>query len=49
MSKNFNQLTIRAITGAVRLSTRHPWPVMLVFLLVAIVSAVYLPPQLAIS
>jgi uncharacterized protein len=49
MSKNFTQLTIRAITAAVRLSARHPWPVMLVFLLVVIISAVYFVRNFAIT
>ncbi|HMA55522.1 MAG TPA: MMPL family transporter [Pseudolabrys sp.] len=47
MRKTLNQLTI--ITRAVRLSARHPWPVILAFLLVAIVSAGYFAGNFAIT
>ena len=49
MSKNYNPVTITAITRAVRLSTRYAWLVILGFLLVAILSVVYLAHHFAIT
>src|SRR6187397_2136042 len=49
MSKTVNQLAIIAITQTVRLSTRHAWFVILAFLLVAILSAVYFTSHFAIT
>src|SRR5262245_66582454 len=49
MSKNLKRLTIDAVTQAVQLSTRYSWPVILAFLLVALVSAGYFAPHFAIT
>jgi len=49
MSKNLKRLTIDAVTQAVQLSTRYSWPVILAFLLVALVSAGYFAQHFAIT
>ena len=49
MSKTVNQLAITATTQAVRVSTRHAWSVILAFLLVALLSAVYFTSHFAIT
>jgi uncharacterized protein len=49
MSKTINQLAISATTQAVRLSTRHAWFVILAFLLVAVISALYFTSHFAIT
>jgi hopanoid biosynthesis associated RND transporter like protein HpnN len=49
MSKTVNQLAINATTQAVRLSTRHAWLVLLAFLLVAVLSALYFTSHFAIT
>jgi uncharacterized protein len=49
MSKNINQLAVAATTQAVRLSTRYPWPIILGFLVMAILSAGYFARHFAIT
>src|SRR5262249_31975891 len=49
MGKNLKRLTIDAVTQAVQLSTRYSWPVILAFLLVALVSAGYFAQHFAIT
>jgi hopanoid biosynthesis associated RND transporter like protein HpnN len=49
MSKTVNQLAITGTTQAVRLSTRHAWFVILAFLLVTVLSAVYFASHFAIT
>ena len=49
MRKNDNRITIAAITRAVNISSRYSWPVIVGFLLVAIVSVGYLVRHFAIT
>lgn len=49
MSKNFNQLSVVAITQVVRLSARYPWLIIIAFSLVALASAVYFERHFAIT
>jgi uncharacterized protein len=49
MSRNYNLVTIAAITRAVHLSSRYSWPVILSFLLVAILSVGYLARNFTIT
>ena len=49
MSKTVNQLAITATAQAVRVSTRYAWSVILAFLLVALLSAVYFTSHFAIT
>src|SRR5512147_2648010 len=49
MSKTVNQLAINATRQAVRLSTRHARFVLLAFLLVAVLSALYFTSHFAIT
>jgi len=49
MTKTVNQLAINATSQAVRFSTRHAWFVILAFLFIAILSAVYFARHFAIT
>src|SRR5215467_7554090 len=49
MRKTVNQMAIIATTQAVRLSTRNAWSVILAFLLVALLAAVYFTSHFAIT